>query len=71
MALRLSDLSTAETKPPVEASVHSQTQSHDPVSRSGSSVERTNEIACRMYEFLPSRTTESDRGSGPAFSLLF
>ena len=68
MALRLSDLSTAETKPPVEASVHSQTQSHDPVSRS---VERTNEIACRMYEFLPSRTTESDSGSGPAFSLLF
>ena len=44
---------------------HYQTLSYDPISCYGNSVERTSEIKYIVYEFLPSRTTESDSGSGP------
>ena len=46
-------------------SVATGTQSYDEISCYGNSVERTDEIACRIYEFLPSRTTEFEDGSGP------
>ena len=45
--------------------IHCQTLSGDPISCYGNSVERTNEIVYRIfYEFLLSRTTESDSGAG-------
>ena len=48
-----------------QASIHYQTQSCDSISCYGNSVERTDEIEYRIYEFSPSRTIESDTGYGP------
>ena len=49
---------------PFKVPIHYQTQSHDPINCYGNSAERTNEITYLVIEFLFSRTTESDRGSG-------
>ena len=39
-----------------------QTLSYDPISRYGDLVKRTNEIASRIHDFLPRKTTEFDSG---------
>ena len=65
MALETALLSGAPGSLLLNAPAHYQTQSYDPISCYGNSVERTNEIVYRIfYEFLLSRTTESDSGAG-------